>query len=105
MELTMGERKAVMKRLALEYRKASKADNGQILDQICGLNGWHRNHARKALAQALVLKEVKAGPPASALWGGGDEGLAVLLGGSGHAVLPVAGRGAGGPDAQVAAIW
>ena len=55
----MSECKAVTKRLALEYRKASKVGKGQILDQVCGLNGWHRNHARKALTHALVLKPVK----------------------------------------------
>ena len=52
----MTECKAVTKKLALEYRKASKVGQGQILDQVFGLNGWHRNHARKALTHALVLK-------------------------------------------------
>ena len=65
----MSERKAVSKRLALEYRKASKVGKGQILDQVCGLNGWHRNHARKALTHALVLKPVKTRPPRPPLYG------------------------------------
>ena len=46
----MSERKAVTKKLALEYRRGDKARKGQILDQVCELNGWHRSHARKALA-------------------------------------------------------
>lgn len=48
MGLTMSERKAVTKKLALEYRRGDKARKGQILDQVCELNGWHRSHARKA---------------------------------------------------------
>jgi hypothetical protein len=62
MELTMSERKAVTKKLALEYDRGNKARKGQILDQVCEVNGWHRSHARKALTQALVLKVVKPRP-------------------------------------------
>lgn len=62
MGLTMSERRAVTKKLALEYRRGDKARKGQILDQICELNGWHRNHARKALTQALMLKVVQPRP-------------------------------------------
>src|SRR4051794_28716226 len=62
MELSMGERKAVTRKLALEYGTASKVRKGQILDQICQLTGWHRNHARKAVKLALVIREVKPRP-------------------------------------------
>ena len=64
----MSERKAVTKKLALEYRKATRAVKGEILDQVCGLNSWHRNHARKALTQALVLKPVRPRPPRPPLY-------------------------------------
>jgi hypothetical protein len=69
MELTMSERKAVTKKLALEYRRGDKARKGRILDQVCELNGWHRSHARKALTQALVLKVVRPRPPRPPLYG------------------------------------
>jgi hypothetical protein len=69
MELTMSQRKAVTKMLALEYRRASKVGKGLILDQVCGLNGWHRNHARKALTQALTIRAVKPRPPRPPLYG------------------------------------
>lgn len=59
MGLTMSERRAVTKKLALEYRRGDKARKGRILDEVCELNGWHRSHARKALTQALTLKVVK----------------------------------------------
>lgn len=58
----MSERKAVTKKLALEYRRGDKARKGQILDQVCELSGWHRSHARKALKQALVLRVVRPRP-------------------------------------------
>jgi len=69
MELTMSERKAVTKKLALEYGRGDKARKGQILDQVCELNGWHRSHARKALKRALVLKVVKPRPPRPPTYG------------------------------------
>src|SRR5660397_113630 len=70
MELTMSERKAVTKKLALEYRRGNKARKGDILDQICELNRWHRSHARKALKQASVLKAVKPRLPRPPIYGG-----------------------------------
>jgi hypothetical protein len=53
MGLTMGQRKAVTKAIATRYRRASKADKSKILDELCATTGWHRSHARKALATAL----------------------------------------------------
>ena len=65
----MSERRAVTKKLALEYGRGSKVRKGQILDQVCELNRWHRNHARKALKQALVLRVVKERPVKQPLYG------------------------------------
>ncbi|MFN2538717.1 MAG: transposase family protein [Mycobacteriales bacterium] len=53
MGLTMGQRKAVTKAIATRYKRASKADKSKILDELCATTGWHRNHARKALAAVL----------------------------------------------------
>ena len=69
MGLTMSERKAVTKKLALEYRRSNKVRKGELLDQVCALNGWHRSHARKALKQALTLKVVKLRPPRKPIYG------------------------------------
>jgi len=65
----MSQRKAVTKKLAVEYGRSSKVRKGQILDQICELNRWHRSHARKALKQALVVKVVKQRPVKQPLYG------------------------------------
>ncbi len=53
MGLTMGQRKAVTKAIATRDKRASKADKSKVLDELCATTGWHRNHARKALATVL----------------------------------------------------
>jgi hypothetical protein len=45
----MGERKAVTREMAVRYRKAPKKQKLLILDELCALTGWHRDHARRAL--------------------------------------------------------
>jgi transposase InsO family protein len=58
MELSLAIRRQVTARLVKKYQKASKAEKSALLDQLCAVNGWHRDHARKALRRAA------AGPPA-----------------------------------------
>ena len=50
-------RKAVTAAQLRKYRKASKIEKSAILDRLCQVNGWHRDHARKSLRQAAL------GPP------------------------------------------
>ncbi|MEO6205551.1 MAG: transposase family protein [Mycobacteriales bacterium] len=69
MGLTMGQRKAVTKAIATRYRRASKTDKGKILDELCATTGWHRNHARKALAAALQPKVVAPRRPRPPTYG------------------------------------
>jgi transposase InsO family protein len=52
MGLTLAVRRAVTAAQVRKYRKASKAEKSVILDQLCQVNGWHRDHARKALRLA-----------------------------------------------------
>ncbi|WP_208012962.1 integrase catalytic domain-containing protein [Nesterenkonia salmonea] len=53
----MAARRQVAQRLAIKYQKATKAEKKAILDDLCQVNGWHRDHARK------VLRQTTAGPP------------------------------------------
>lgn len=48
----MAERKAVTKQMAGRYARASKAEKGRMLDELCALTGWTRRHARRALTEA-----------------------------------------------------
>lgn len=48
----MAEKRAVTKEMAQRYRNASKKTRGQMLDELCALAGWSRDHARRALREA-----------------------------------------------------
>jgi transposase InsO family protein len=54
MELTLAARKQITKAQLDAWSKATRAEKGAILDAICGVTGWHRDHARKAIRTALA---------------------------------------------------
>ena len=59
----MATRKAITKALAVKYRDASKELKGEILDTVCGLTGYHRDYARRALRAALKPGPVRKRAP------------------------------------------
>lgn len=62
MELTLAQRNAVTKAQLSKWPKATKAEKSAILDAVCQVTGWHRDHARKAIRIAL-LNQARGGPP------------------------------------------
>jgi hypothetical protein len=79
MGLTMSQRKAVTRAMATRYRASSRKGKAKVLDELCGLTGRHRDHARKALRKVWAVMDVPAGKgdgavpgrdrrPATGLW-------------------------------------
>ena len=80
----MRQRQAVTDTIATRYKQAGRGEKGMILDELCATTGWHRNHARKALAcGADAPGGPSAGGAGTEVWPGSRCGAEVLLGGAG----------------------
>lgn len=53
MELTLAQRRAVTKAQLAKWPKATKTEKSAILDAVCAVTGWHRDHARKTIRTLL----------------------------------------------------
>lgn len=53
MELELAQRKAILASQVTKWSKATKQEKTEILDAICQVTGWHRDHARKMIRQQV----------------------------------------------------
>lgn len=81
MELTLAARKQVTKAQLDRWPKATRAEKGEILDAVCAVTGWHRDHARKAIRTALA-ESANGGPrprePRAPVYTYGDDAVELL---------------------------
>ena len=57
MELELAQRKAILASQVKKWPKATKQEKSEILDAICQVTGWHRDHARKMIRQQAAGQE------------------------------------------------
>jgi hypothetical protein len=93
--------KAVTKATATREGSSSRAVKTKVLNELCELTGWHRDHAAQALREALGPRRVPAPRKARAPVYGEDVMVALrkvwavmdVPAGKGDGTAPVADRG------------
>lgn len=78
MGLELAVRRQITKTQVQRYRTGTKAEKSEILDTLCQLNGWHRDHARKALRYALSPLPAELPRPRPARYTYGPEVIEAL---------------------------
>jgi hypothetical protein len=61
MGLTMNEKQAVTKQLALDYKRATKKNKGRILDSLVRLAEYNRSYAARVLRHRVTANVLARG--------------------------------------------
>jgi len=61
MSLTMREKQAVTRQLAVEYKRATKKEKGKILDTLTELTGYNRSYERQV--GSTIVFRTETGTP------------------------------------------
>ena len=76
----MRQRKAVLASQVKRWPNATKREKTEILDHLVAVNGWHRDHARKMIRQAVAGVDVNAPrKPRTPVYRYGPEVIDALL--------------------------
>ena len=79
MELELAQRKAILASQVSKWPKATRAEKSEILDAICQVTGWHRDHARKMIRQRVAGIEPGPRRPREPVVTYGDDVIALLV--------------------------
>jgi transposase InsO family protein len=78
MELALAVRRQITKAQVERYRTGARGEKSEVLDVICQVTGWHRDHARKALRAELSGKTPEPPRPRSPRYTYGQEVIDAL---------------------------
>src|SRR4051794_2310852 len=79
MVLDLRTRLVITKAMKTRYVRGTRSERGVVLDELCALTGWHRDHARKALRSTPELGETRpARAPREPVYRYGEEVIAAL---------------------------
>lgn len=79
MELELAQRKAVTASQTKAWSKATRTEKTAILDAVCQVTGWHRDHARKMMRRAVAGVEPGPRQPRVPVLTYGEEVIALLV--------------------------
>lgn len=79
MELELTQRKAILASQVKKWPKATRQEKSEILNAICQVTGWHRDHARKMIRQRVAGQQPSPRRPREPVFTYGPDVVALLV--------------------------